>query len=118
MKTTKILTTLILSFGFIICLADISKAEPMSTAFTYQGHLYDNNDIADGQTLPLEEWEWTIVDGLPEVDQGVSPSVGLNSQGQVTVAFYNWVLNYAIFTDIPHLLPMQIDPTSSMLTIH
>ncbi len=40
------------SFRVILCLltlfVSITAAEPLGTVFTYQGHLYDNNDVADG----------------------------------------------------------------------
>ena len=48
MKTTKTLAILVLTLGLTVCSADISRAAPMGTAFTYQGHLYDANHIADG----------------------------------------------------------------------
>lgn len=32
----------------MLCLANISKAEPMGTAFTYQGRLIDANGPSDG----------------------------------------------------------------------
>ena len=48
MKTTKILTILVLAFGFIICLPKAGSAAPIGTAFTYQGRLIDANKPADG----------------------------------------------------------------------
>jgi len=48
MKTTKTLAILVLTLGLMVCSADISRAGPMGTVFTYQGHLYDANHIADG----------------------------------------------------------------------
>jgi len=48
MKTTKILAILVLALCLMAYLTAISEAAPMSTAFTYQGHLYDNNSVADG----------------------------------------------------------------------
>ena len=48
MKTAKILTILVLALCLLFCLAKISKAAPMGTAFTYQGHLYDANHVANG----------------------------------------------------------------------
>jgi hypothetical protein len=49
MKTTKILTILVLALGLIFRQAEVSKAEPMGTAWTYQGRLMDANGPADGQ---------------------------------------------------------------------
>jgi hypothetical protein len=48
MKTTKILTILVLAFGLIVCLPKVGQAEAMGTAFTYQGRLIDANNAADG----------------------------------------------------------------------
>ena len=47
MKTTRILTILLFVLAVIFSLAKVSKAAPLGTAFTYQGHLYDNNDVAN-----------------------------------------------------------------------
>ena len=41
------LAILVLALALIVCVANVSEAAPMGTAFTYQGHLYDNNSIAD-----------------------------------------------------------------------
>ncbi len=48
MKTTKILAILVLALGLMVWPATVSEAGPMGTAFTYQGHLYDANYVADG----------------------------------------------------------------------
>lgn len=45
MKNVKMLTILV---WLTFCLANISEAAPMGTAFTYQGHLYDVNYAANG----------------------------------------------------------------------
>jgi len=47
MKTVKMLTILVLSL--LLCQAEVSKAEPMGTAWTYQGRLMDANSPADGR---------------------------------------------------------------------
>ena len=49
MKTEKILAILVLALGLIVCLANVSEAAPMGSAFTYQGHLYDANHVANGE---------------------------------------------------------------------
>ena len=41
---------------------------------------------------------WTVSDGLQQFDNGVSPSVGLNSQGEVAVAHYAGNLKYSRLT--------------------
>ncbi len=48
MKSVKLLTISVVTLVLIFCLATVSKAEPIGTAFTYQGHLYDANYAADG----------------------------------------------------------------------
>jgi hypothetical protein len=48
MKTTKFFTILVLALSLMVWQAEVSKAEPMSTAFTYQGRLMDANGQADG----------------------------------------------------------------------
>ncbi|MHC4463020.1 MAG: tail fiber domain-containing protein [Planctomycetota bacterium] len=48
MKTTKMLAILILALGLMVCSAKVSEAEPMGTAWTYQGRLMDDNKPADG----------------------------------------------------------------------
>lgn len=48
MKTAKTLTNCFLAFGLLVGSAQVAGAEPMGTAFTYQGHLYDNNYPANG----------------------------------------------------------------------
>ena len=48
METRKILIILVLALGLMVCQAKVSEAEPMGTAFTYQGHLYDANHVANG----------------------------------------------------------------------
>ena len=48
MKPTKMSTILVLVLGLMVCQADLAKAAPMGTAWTYQGRLLDANDAADG----------------------------------------------------------------------
>jgi hypothetical protein len=47
METRKILAILFLTLGLVLLRAEVSEAAPLGTAFTYQGHLYDNNDVAN-----------------------------------------------------------------------
>ncbi len=104
MKTTKMLTilvlrsellrrvALVLTLGLILCQAEVSEAGPMGTAFTYQGHLYDNNDVADGEydlkfTLydaneggsqlagPIEVNDCNVIDGYFAVELDFGSSV-------------------------------------------
>ena len=48
MKRVKNLVIFVLFFGLLVSLADAVMAEPMGTAFTYQGRLIDANNAADG----------------------------------------------------------------------
>jgi hypothetical protein len=48
MKRRRILTMLVLALGLVVCLAQVGKAAPMGTAWTYQGRLMDANVPADG----------------------------------------------------------------------
>lgn len=60
MKTTKMLTILVLVMGLMVCLTGVSKAEePMGTAFTYQGWLMKGSQPADG----LHYFEFELFDG-------------------------------------------------------
>jgi hypothetical protein len=47
MKAT-ILTILVLALSIIVCLTDVGWAEPVGTAFTYQGRLMYENSPAKG----------------------------------------------------------------------
>lgn len=49
MKVARILAISVLALGLIICQAKSSEAEPLGTAFTYQGLLYDGNSPAYGE---------------------------------------------------------------------
>jgi hypothetical protein len=49
METRRILTILVLVLVLIVWPVEVSEAEPMGTAFGYQGHLYDTNEVANGE---------------------------------------------------------------------
>lgn len=49
MRTTRILTILILTLGVMVWAANLSEAALVGTAFTYQGRLIDANHAADGE---------------------------------------------------------------------
>ena len=49
MKIRRMLTILSLALGLVLCRAEVGEAGEMGTAFTYQGHLYDSNHVANGQ---------------------------------------------------------------------
>ena len=47
MKTKRIVAILLLSLGLMVCQTKLCEAEPMGTAFTYQGYIYDANYVAN-----------------------------------------------------------------------
>ncbi len=63
MKSAKILTILVLALAIIFTWPEVSQAAPMGTAFTYQGHLYDSNHVANG----LYDFQFKLYMELPAV---------------------------------------------------
>jgi hypothetical protein len=47
MKTARVIRIFLLALVLLVCQAKVNKATEIGTAFTYQGHLYDNNSVAD-----------------------------------------------------------------------
>lgn len=63
METRKILAILVLALVLVVWPVEVSRAEPMGTAFTYQGVLYDANSPAYGQyDFQFEVYD-AVVDG-------------------------------------------------------
>ena len=58
MKAEKMLTILLLALGLLVWQADVSTAEPMGRAWTYQGRLLDANGPPDG----LYDFEFKLFD--------------------------------------------------------
>ena len=48
LRSTRMLTILVVVSAIMVWPAEVSEAAPMGTAFTYQGRLIDANDAADG----------------------------------------------------------------------
>ncbi len=48
LRSTRMLTILVVALGLMVCQAQLCEAVEMGTAFTYQGRLIDANDAADG----------------------------------------------------------------------
>ncbi|MHC4617726.1 MAG: hypothetical protein ACYTEQ_08220 [Planctomycetota bacterium] len=65
MKTTRFLVILILVPGVMLSRAKVSKAAPMGTAFTYQGHLYDANRVANG----IYDFQFKLFDSMTDGNQ-------------------------------------------------
>jgi hypothetical protein len=66
MKTTKMLVILVLALGLMVCQVKISEAEPMGTAFTYNGRLEENNHPATGDY----DFEFALFDD-PNIFDGI-----------------------------------------------
>ena len=64
MEAKKTFTTVIMCLGVVFWAANACHAAPMGTAFTYQGHLYDNNEAADG----LYDFRFRLYDGNDPCD--------------------------------------------------
>jgi hypothetical protein len=65
MKTTKMLAIVVLALGLFLCVAEVSNAEPMGTAWTYQGRLIDANGPSDG----LYDFQFKLYYGPAEPNQ-------------------------------------------------
>ncbi len=65
MKTTKILSMLVLALCLIVCQAKFCEAAPMGTAFTYQGYIYDANYPAND----FYDLQFKLYDALVGVGQ-------------------------------------------------
>jgi len=63
MKSTKMLAILVL--GLMVCSASVSEAEPIGTAFTYQGFLMDKNNPAND----TYDFEFELYDALADGNQ-------------------------------------------------
>jgi hypothetical protein len=59
MKHTKIFKILFVLFAVVLCFGPVGLAEPVGTAFTYQGRLIDANKAADG----LYDFQFKLFDG-------------------------------------------------------
>ena len=99
MKTQRFLTILVLALGLMVCWPKTaSAAEPMSSAFTYQGHLYDNNDVANDLydfQFKLYKYEAAPVNDYIQVGNDVNrPDVDvINSYFTVELDFGSSVFN-------------------------
>ena len=70
MKTKTISTILVVALCLVVCWPRTSEAEPMGTAFTYQGRLMDANHAADGlYDLQFKLW-WDPCSILPTDQEG------------------------------------------------
>ncbi len=65
MKTTKMLAILVFGLAMVVCLAQVGRAGPMGTAWTYQGRLIDNNSPADG----LYDFQFRLYDANSDGNQ-------------------------------------------------
>ena len=65
MKNTKTLAIFVLTFGLFLSFAEFTNAEPIGTDFTYQGHLYDANHVANGSY----DFQFSLFDNLADGNQ-------------------------------------------------
>ncbi len=65
MSSTRIFTILILGVGLIACVTRAGEAVPMGTAITYQGRVFDANNVADG----LYDFEFLLFDAPSDGNQ-------------------------------------------------
>jgi hypothetical protein len=72
MKNAKMSVILVLALGLAFWQAKVGRAEPMGTAFTYQGRLMDTNSPADGR----HDFEFILYD---------APSFGTRLAGTIEV---------------------------------
>ena len=69
MNHTNISKILLVLFAVVFCLAPVGPADPIGTAFTYQGRLIDADRAANGlydfqfklfdANMPAISWGWT-----------------------------------------------------------
>ncbi|MHC4575488.1 MAG: hypothetical protein ACYS76_15410 [Planctomycetota bacterium] len=64
MKARKILTILVLALGLVVCCGQVSEAGAMGTAISYQGVIYDANQVADG----LYDFQFKLYDDANVID--------------------------------------------------
>lgn len=65
MKTKRLLTILFFSLGLICSCVKIGRAASLGTAFTYQGHLYDANNVAND----LYDFQFRLYDSASDGNQ-------------------------------------------------
>jgi len=72
MRTTKVLAILVLALSLMVCMARVSNAAPMSTAWTYQGRLLEESQPADG----LYDFQFKLFD---------DPCTGIQKGGTIDI---------------------------------
>jgi hypothetical protein len=108
MRTTKILAILILALWLVVWQAGISKAEPIGTAFTYQGRLNDNGSPADG----LYDFQFKLFDESSDEGNQVGNDLYL-PEVDVTDGYFTVELDFAdpnIFSDDALWLQIGVRP--------
>ncbi len=105
MKTARILTILLLVLATMVCSARVSEAATLGTAFTYQGHLYDNNDVAND----LYDFQFKLFDA----NSGGSQVAGDVNQPDVNVidGYFTVELDFGnVFNGNAHWLEIGVRP--------
>lgn len=72
MRTTKVLAILVLALSLMVCMARVSNAAPIGTAWTYQGRLLEESQSADG----LYDFQFKLFD---------DPCTGIQQGGPIDI---------------------------------
>ncbi|MHC4463675.1 MAG: hypothetical protein ACYS30_19925 [Planctomycetota bacterium] len=89
MRTTKVLSIFI--FGLIILLVRIGEADPIGTAFTYQGRLMDDNQPANG----IYDLECKLFDSSDPCAAQVGPTLSFEN-GEVLDGYFTVHMDFGI----------------------
>ena len=111
MKTTKILAILVLALGLMVCTAELARAAPLGTAFTYQGRLIDANQPADG----LYDFQFKLFDDANTVTGNQVGSDFNTPDVDVIDGYFTVELDFGpdIFTGHARWLEMEVRPGDS-----
>jgi hypothetical protein len=111
MKRTELTAICIMALCLMVSFAQVGKAAPMGTAYTYQGRLMDTNDVADG----LYDFEFRIFDDPCKGTQ-LGPVLDVNDL-DVIDGYFTVVLDFGsgIFTGNPRWLQIGVRPGNSII---
>ncbi|HIJ51642.1 MAG TPA: hypothetical protein HPP66_00630 [Planctomycetes bacterium] len=109
MKRIEILKIFVLVLGLIVCPAELTRAAPMGTVFTYQGRLLDADDAADS----LYDFEFRLFD---------DPCTGIQQGGTIDVndldvidGYFTVELDFGgVFNGNAHWLEIAVRPGESI----
>ncbi|NIP23834.1 MAG: hypothetical protein GWN67_03570, partial [Phycisphaerae bacterium] len=109
MKLTKMFTILLVAVVLMGCLAQVSQAVPMGTAWTYQGRLLDANDAADG----LYDFKFSLYDDpFTGIQKGSTLDI---NDIDVIDGYFTVVLDFgAVFDGDARWLEIAVRPGASV----